>query len=90
MIINALFYAALVRLLIALDKPFLCSGLYAVLILAMGLLSVHAGQANYMQILIPAAIGFAVSSAIFVLLSKTDGRAWWATLIIGAIAILFI
>lgn len=42
--INALFYAALVRLLIATDKPFLCSSLYAFLILAMGFLSVQAGQ----------------------------------------------
>ena len=90
MIINALFYAALVRLLIAIDKPLLCSSLYSFLILAMGFLSVQAGQATYMQIFIATAIGFAVTSTIFILLSKTDGTAWWTILIIGAVVILFI
>ncbi|HPC58361.1 MAG TPA: hypothetical protein PK689_05115 [Kiritimatiellia bacterium] len=90
MMINALFYAALVRLLIATDKPFLCSSLYAFLILAMGFLSVQAGQATYRHLLLSTAIGFAVSSTIFVLLSKTDGTVWWTVVIIGAVVILFI
>ena len=90
MILNALFYAAIVRLLIATDKPFLCSGLYAFLILAMGFLSVQVEQATYMQLLIATAVGFTVSSTIFVLLSKTDGTAWWTVLILGALVILFI
>ena len=90
MIIKALLFAALVKLLITTDKPFLCSSLYAFVILAMGFLSVQTGQATYLQLLIATAIGFGVSSVIFLLLSKTEGGIWWTVLILGTVAILFI
>ena len=90
MIIKALILAALVKLLIATDKPFLCSSLYAFVILAMGFLSVQTGQATYLQLLIATAIGFGVSSVIFLLLSKTEGGMWWTILILGIVVILFI
>ena len=90
MIIKALIFAALVKLLITTDKPFLCSSLYAFVILAMGFLSVQTGQATYLQLLIATAIGFGVSSVIFLLLSKTEGGIWWTVLILGTVAILFI
>jgi len=90
MIIKALIFAALVKLLLGTDKPFLCSSLYAFVILAMGFLSVQTGQATYLQLLIAAAIGFGVSSLIFLLLSKTEGGIWWTVLILGAVVILFI
>ena len=90
MIIKALIFAALVKLLISTDKPFLCSSLYAFVILAMGFLSVQTGQATYMQLLIATAIGFGVSSAIFLLLSKTEGGMWWTVFILSIVVILFI
>jgi hypothetical protein len=90
MIIKALILAALVKLLIATDKPFLCSSLYAFVILALGFLSVLAGQATYMQLLIATAIGFGVSSLMFVLLSKTEGGTWWIVLILGIFVMLFV
>ena len=90
MIIKALILAALVKLLIATDKPFLCSSLYAFVILAMGFLSVQTGQATYLQLLIATAIGFGVSSVIFLLLSKTEGGTWWTILVLGIVVILFI
>ena len=90
MIIRALIFAALVKLLITTDKPFLCASLYAFVILAMGFLPVQTGQATYLQLLIATAIGFGVSSTIFLLLSKTEGGIWWMVLILGAVAILFI
>ena len=90
MIIKALIFAALVKLLLATDKPFLCSSLYAFVILAMGFLSVQTGQATYLQLLIATAIGFGVSSVIFLLLSKTEGGTWWTILVLGIVVILFI
>ena len=90
MIIKALILAALVKFLITTDKPFLCSSLYAFVILAMGFLSVQTGQATYLQLLIATAIGFGISSVFFLLLSKTEGGMWWTILILGIVVILFI
>lgn len=83
MIIKALFLAALVKLLLSTDKPLLCSTLYAFLILALGTLSVVAGQATGLQLLIATTLAFFVSSLFFILLSKTEGGTWWLVLVLG-------
>ncbi len=90
MIVKGLILAALVKLLISVDKPFLCASLYAFVILAMGFLSVQTGQLTYVQLLIATAISFGAASVFFLLLSRTDGGLWWATLALGVAALLML
>lgn len=87
MLIRALFFAAIVKVLLTTDRPFLCAGLYALAILAMNFLSVLTGQATWLQLAAATGIALAVSSVIFVLLSKTEGGLWWLVLILGTAAV---
>ena len=61
MIIKIIVLVALIRLLIATDKPLLCSGLYTFVGFALGLLAVMGGQAPFLALLIATVIRFALS-----------------------------
>jgi len=83
-IINMIVLAALIRLLIATDKPLLCAGLYTFVGFALGLLAVMGGQAPFLALVIVAAIRFGLSALYFWLLYKIgEGALWWAILILG-------
>ena len=81
MIIKILILAALIRLLIATDKPFLCAGIYAAVAFIFGLLM----GANFFVLLIASVISFALASLYFWLLNRVDvGTAvWWLIAIVG-------
>ena len=83
-IFKAILLASLIRLLIATDKPFLCSGLYTFALFALGLLSVLSGQATFLALLLGMAIVFVLSSLYFWLLYRIgEGLWWWTVLILG-------
>ncbi|HTH48169.1 MAG TPA: hypothetical protein VMB21_11700 [Candidatus Limnocylindria bacterium] len=81
MIIKFLVLAVLIRLLIATDKPFLCSGLYAGVSLIFGL--VRGGPVG--GVMISAGIGFVLASVYFWLLSRLDtgSLVWWLVALLG-------
>jgi hypothetical protein len=84
MLINIIVLVLLIRLLIATDKPLLCSGLYAIIGFIVGLLSVFDGQTPILSLLIATGIGFGLCSLYFWLLYRIGGGAlWWVVLILG-------
>jgi hypothetical protein len=87
MIIKCILLAALVRLLIATEKPFLCSGLYAVVPLLLGL----AMQRPWERLLTSAGVVFILASIYFWLLNRLDeGSAVWWVIAIAGIALGFV
>ena len=82
--IGIIVLAALIKLLIATDKPFLCAGLYTFVVFALGMLAVMGGQATFLALLIITIIRFGLSSLYFWLLDRIGGGAlWWIVLILG-------
>jgi hypothetical protein len=83
MIIKFILLAVLVRLLLATDKPFLCSGIYAVVAFLMGLVFGN----PFLAVLIHATISFLLASIYFWLLDKLDGSEvlWWLVAIGGIV-----
>lgn len=81
MIIKFILLAALIRLLIATDKPFLCSGIYAGVALVFGL----AFGGKVLAVLISVGIGFVLASIYFWLLNRLDSGSvvWWLVAILG-------
>ncbi len=81
MFIKALILAALIRLLIAAEKPLLCSGLYAGAALGCGL----AVGGDPRAVLISAGIGFVLASVYFWSLHRlrTGAAVWWLVAIAG-------
>ena len=81
MIIKCFILAAFIRLLIATEKPFLCSGLYTsvALILGFGL------GGKTIVVLISACIGFVLASIYFWLLDRVElaSGLWWLIAIVG-------
>jgi hypothetical protein len=84
MIIKFILLAVLVRLLLATDKPFLCSGIYAAVAFLLGLVFGN----PFLTVLIHATVSFLLASIYFWLLDKLDGSEvlWWLVAI-GGIAI---
>lgn len=81
MLIKLLLLASLIKLLIASEKPMLCSGIYASVILILGLaMERHAGG-----VLLSAGIGFALASLYFWFLNRLDAGspAWWGVAFAG-------
>ncbi len=81
MIIKFLVLAVLIRLLIASEKPFLCSGLYAGMALVFGL--IRGGPVG--AVLISAGLGFVLASVYFWLLNRLDtgSLVWWLVALLG-------
>ena len=80
MICKIFLLAVLVRLLIATDKPFLCSGLYAGVIFIFGLI-----LGPFQAALVSAAVGFLLTSIYFWLLDRFDTSPvlWWIIAVVG-------
>ena len=78
-IVQIFVLVALIRLLLATDKPFLCAGLYAGLVFLFGLLT------GPLAAVIAGAITFVFASIYFWLLSKFEGAGllWWVILVCG-------
>lgn len=68
MFIKIILLAALIRLLIATEKPFLCSGIYAAAAILLGFAFGH----GVVPVLISGAIGFVLASVYFWLLNRLD------------------
>ena len=83
MIFKILILAGLIRLLIATEQPFLCSGLYAGGVLVLGLIF----GVPFVTMLIAATISFALASLYFWLLVRFEGSGpiWWLILIFGLV-----
>jgi len=81
MILNIVILVALVRLLIATDKPFLCSGIYTG---AAVIFKIILGT-KLLPLLIAAVIVLALSSFYFWLLNRLDYGTllWWVFAIFG-------
>jgi len=90
MIIKVIALAALIKLLIATDKPILCSSIYTFVVFALGLLEVMVGNAPFLGLLIVTIICFGLSSLYFWLLYKIgEGGLWWIVFSFGLV-ILFV
>ena len=83
MFIKIILLAALVKLLIATDQPFLCSGLYTVIKFLIAL----AFGAQLGSALLFAAIAFVLASIYFWLLDYFDETFWWWIILLGGLAI---
>ena len=86
--IRCLLLVGLIRLLIATDKPFLCSGIYAAGNFILGLAIGH----SFLGVLLGTGIGFVLASVYFWLLDRLDGSSqvlWWVVAI-GGFAIGFV
>lgn len=79
MLLNIIFLVTLIRLLIMTDQPFLCSGIYAFLVFFFGLIT----GTPFLDMLIVAAIAFALSSLYFWLLNRFEGFIWWIIMVVG-------
>lgn len=83
MILKIFLIVALIKLLTATDKPFLCSGIYAVGTLLFGL----AFGYPFSVVLIAGLLGFVLASLYFWLLSRFEdsGMVWWLIMIGGLV-----
>lgn len=81
MIIKIFVFIALLRVLVTTDAPLLCSGLYAIAVLLLGLAF---GQ-PLSFVLIRTGAAFALASLYFWLLSRFEdsGFLWWIIMIAG-------
>jgi len=80
MIFKIIFLVGLIQLLYKSEKPFLCSGIYAGLVLVLSLVL----GAGVIGALITAVIGFVLASIYFWLLNEfSDGPLHWGILIGG-------
>lgn len=72
-------------MLVETDKPFLCSGLYAAVILFFGWIT-----GPFLPALISGAIRFLLASIYFWVLNKLDGYyfVWWIVALVGLSLIL--
>ena len=84
MILKIIFLVTLIRLLIMTDQPFLCSGIYAFLVLFFGLIMGN----PFLNVLILTAIAFVLSSLYFWLLNRFEGFFWWIIMIVGFFLVL--
>ncbi len=82
--VKVVLLAALVRLLIATDSPFTCSGIYTFFCLVIGLLAIAGGQASLLAVVVTTAICFGLSSLYFWLLYRLqEGLMWWIVFLCG-------
>lgn len=81
MIYKFFLLAVLIRLLLATDKPFLCSGLYAGVALIFGL----AFDGQVFPALVTFGIQFALASLYFWWLNRLDTGSimWWVVAVLG-------
>lgn len=74
----------ILKLLMAIGRPFLCSGLYTGAFLLFGLLKVFGGVMSVLSLAIGVVIIFGLSSLYFWALDRIgDGMWWWVVLLSG-------
>ena len=79
-LLKIIIIVALIRLLLATDRPFLCSGIYASIALFFGLVS----GGNFFAVVLGTAISYGLASIYFWLLNRFDsGPLFWLILIVG-------
>jgi hypothetical protein len=81
--VRVLVLIALIQILIQTNRPFLCSGIYAV-VAALGALFTGHG---IFAVVLGGAIAFALSSVYFWLLDRFDGGFWWWIILVGGLVI---
>ena len=85
MILKIFVVVGLVRLLIVTDMPFLCSGIYAVVVCLLGM--AFAGPT--LAVFVHAAIAFVLASIYFWLLDRfSEGIIWWVIMLVGMFIVL--
>jgi hypothetical protein len=89
-IFKILALVGLIRLLITVDKPLLCSGLCTLVCLVLGLVWTMGVQDRLLlALLIQTAIAFGFSSLYFWLLYRIrEGFLWWVVVILGPVIVL--
>ena len=70
---------ALVKLLDTTNKPLLCSGLYAAIVLCFGFFMGGSPK----EVVIGTALSFAAASFYFWLLNRVEGLFWWVIMVMG-------
>ena len=83
MFLKIILLVALVRLLVATDKPLLCSGIYTAVVLLFGLIA----GAPILALLIGGIIAFALSSLYFWLLYRVGTGILFWVILVGGLAI---
>ncbi len=83
MVIRVVLLVVLVKLLIATDQPFLCSGIYAVVKFLLAL----AFGTQFFPALGFAAISFVLASLYFWLLDHFADSGWWWLILMGGLVI---
>ena len=73
-LINIVILLALLKLLLASEKPLLCSGIYTVVCFVFGLFSVLDGHAPFYGLLLYTAVRFGLSFLYFWLLCRIGGE----------------
>ena len=88
MILKALLLAALVKLLLATEKPFLCSGIYAGVLSCLGL----ATGVPFWPLMLSALIWFGLSSLFFWLLQRYGDSMglFWLIFALGIVVFCFV
>lgn len=82
--IKIIIIASLIKLLIATDKPLLCSGLYTCVVFALNSISVMGGRSSVLVLLVATFISFLLSTLYFFLLSRfSEGILFWIIAIAG-------
>lgn len=74
---------SLIKLLLNFEKPVLCAVLYGV---ATFLLHLMLGYGLAVSAVV-SAIEFGVATAMFVLMNRSEGTAWWLILIVGLVVL---
>jgi hypothetical protein len=86
LIFKILVLVALVRLLIATNKPWVCAGVYA----GIAAVSAMMSTGNLTTALVTTGIGFFGSGVYFWLLNRFDGSfIWWIILVVGIVIAFF-
>ena len=79
--VKIIFLAALLRLLVITNRPWMCAGIYTGALAVFGIFSFFNGTAPFLAVLlaliIASAIRFALSGFYFWLLNRIDSGVWW-------------
>ena len=88
MILKIIILVALIRLLIATNKPLLCAGMYTGVAVIFTLISASYSEMTFVNFLVSfvvlSAVRFVLSAIYFILLDKIgQGFLWWLVLVLG-------
>lgn len=91
MILKGILLGALIKFLLAMDKPFWCAGIYTTAIFLLGLLGVMAGSYTFVALLIGITMIAVASTVYFFLLSRfAETGLWWIIMLVGFVGLLLL